>query len=305
MFYRIVIKKIFFTILVFALFTTGCISSPSSSQTADDGLSTIAMALTENSRQELNEAPTATETLEVKPIDCDPTPEPTHPSTLAEEVLTPVPSATPAVSQTDLPPTVIVCEENGMVYFGDNYLELPKGSFIDKHIVPDTIILHTDAQPREFPENWNTMTTYWGLGDEKSVHFAVSQDGILQMLPMYETTVMHSIGTTPFFNDEERIVDYNQRSIQIEMGGRNYNDIVTGDASPEMARAIEITTHKTIDLVIALMGFYHIPIEHILGHYQVNTGNTDPGRLYFEEYFMPRLVETLSEKNPEALDSIK
>jgi hypothetical protein len=276
--------------------------STSPSRPADEALSHIAMALTENSRQELIEVPTATETLDVKPNDCDPTPEPTPASTLVEEP--PVLSATPALSHTDLPPTMIVCEENGMVYFGDNYLELPKGSYIDKQIIPDTIILHTDAQPRDFPEKWNTMTTYWGLEGEKSVHFAVSQDGILQMLPMYETTVMHCIGTTPFFNDEERIVDYNQRSIQIEMGGRNYNDIVTGDASPEMASAIEITTQKTIDLVITLMGFYNIPIGHIFGHYQINTGNTDPARLYFEEYFMPRLVEALSEKNPNAEGSI-
>ena len=294
MFRRILLKKISVTIFVLALLTTGCINSTSSSQATEKESSVVIMALTENSRQEPEQVVTSTATLEIKPIDCDPTPEPTLASTLAEEALTPLISATPSVSQTDLTPNVNVCDENGMVYFVDNYNELPKTSFIDNLIIPDTIILHTDAQIRDYPEKWNTMTTYWGLGDKKSVHFAVSQDGVLQMLPMYQNRVMHCIGTTPFYNDNGKLMDYNRHSIQIEIGGRNFNDIVTGDASPVMSRAIEITTQKTIDLVITLMAFYNIPIENIMGHYQVNIGKTDPGNLYFEQYFMPRLVEALS-----------
>jgi hypothetical protein len=286
-------KKISFIILAFVLCITGCTDVTVTSQSADEELSPVAMALTQNSRQEPIDTPTPAQIAEVTPIDCEPTLVPTLASVPTDAAIT----TTPVVRETDPAPNIKVCEEGDKVFFGDNYIELPKGSYINQLIVPDTIVLHTDGQSGDYPEKWNTMTTYWGLGSEKSVHFAVSQDGILQMLPMYETTTLYGIGTTPFFTDENNIIDYNERSIQIEMAGRYYDDIVTGDASPKKIEVVEMTTHKTIDLVITLMEFYNIPIENIMGHYQINPGNTDPGRLYFEQYFLPLLIETWNELN--------
>lgn len=185
--------------------------------------------------------------------------------------------------------------ENGIVLFGESYKELPETCYINDLIKPDHIIIHTDDQSGDYPERWETIRTYWGLGQTKSVHFAVSQDGVLQMLPMYEEDVMHCIGTMPQYDDNGIWHDYNARSIQIEMGGRNYNYMVTGTASSKMVEVIEITTEKTINLVIELMDFYDIPIENILGHYHVGRGKTDPGDLYFEQYFIPNLIKTYEE----------
>lgn len=202
--------------------------------------------------------------------------------------------ATPEKEKITISPTFEL-EEKGpiLVYFGDYYRELPETCYKNDLIKPDYIVIHTDDQSGDCPENWETKRTFRGLGQTKSSHFAVSQDGILQMLPMYEDNVVYAIGTAPQWDDSGIFHDYNAMSIQIEMGGRNFNDIITGTASETMVEVIEITTEKTIGLVVELMDFYEIPIENIVGHYQIGRGKTDPGNLYFEEYFIPNLITAL------------
>ena len=196
---------------------------------------------------------------------------------------------TPTVGITEVDPDV-------PVFFGDFYKELPSTGYVNELVIPDTIVIHTDDQSGDYPENWSAWRTYNGLGGKRSVHFSVSQDGILQMLPMYGYEVMHCRGVLPQYTDEGIWTDYNAHSIQIEMGGRNYDYVVTGQASEEMAAIVEITTEKTIDLVIDLMDFYEIPITNVVGHYQIGRGKTDPGSLYFEQYFLPLLEEKLLER---------
>jgi len=83
-------------------------------------------------------------------------------------------------------------------------------------------------------------------------------------------------------------------SVQIEMGGRSYNDMLNGKATPAMVRSIEMITAQTVDLVLVLMETYDIPIENVIGHYEVEgSGKTDPGNTYFEQYFLPLLEENL------------
>jgi len=222
-----------------------------------------------------------------------PTPTPTHTIFDSNKVETPKP-----IENIVLPTLKI--GENGEIqaFFGDFYRELPLSNSVSQKIIPDTIIIHTDGQSGNYPEKWNTMTTYWGLGDTKSVHFAVSQDGISQMLPMGDGWVKMANGTTEQWDQNGSWLDYDARSIQIEMGGRNYNYLITGQASPEMVKVIEDTTDKTINLVISLMDFYDITINSIVGHYQIGAGKPDPGNLYFEQYFIPLLEKRIKESEP-------
>lgn len=175
--------------------------------------------------------------------------------------------------------------------FGDYYKVLPSTSYIHKVVVPDTIVLHTDDQSGKTPERWVTSTTWNGLAGRedggRSVHFGVGLDGITQFLPMYEKSVMQCRGAGS---------KYDSHSIQIEMAGRTYNYLITGEASPAMAESIVEITEKTVDLVASLMGVYGIPIENVIGHYHAKgSGKSDPGNLYFEEYFLPLLREKLNE----------
>ncbi len=174
------------------------------------------------------------------------------------------------------------------ICFGDYYKLLPKNASPNRFIVPDTIVLHTDDQSGNTPKTWFTKTTYNGLsGGKLSVHFAVGLDGIGQFLAMYPEGVMQCRGAGWACNCH---------SIQIEMAGRTYNYMFNGKASPEMEESIKIITDQTLELVVALMITYDIPIENVIGHYQVKySGKTDPGDVWLQEYFLPLLQERLDE----------
>lgn len=216
------------------------------------------------------------------------------------------PSVTPAIAtmtpendyvQFPIPPSFFESDGKTLVFFGDKYKELPEAAYPTGNNVPDMIILHTDGQAEGSPENWNTETTYHGLGRYLSVHFAVSQDGILQMLPMYPDEVTNASGALPQYDQTGKKVTYNNHSIQIEMAGKGYNNLIARNASSKMIEVIQITTEKATDLVLSLMLFYDIPIESVVGHYQIGAGKVDPGNLYFEQYFLPLLKEKLEALN--------
>jgi len=214
---------------------------------------------------------------------------------------TPLPSPSPAPTSTPdpveflarlpMPPRLESAEDGERVYFGDDYKQLPEADTVDEIIVPELIIIHTDGQTANLPQNWNTDSTYHGLGEWYSVHFAVSQYDILQMLPMYTNGVLHGSGAAPQYNDQGEWVTYNNRSIHIEMAGHDYNALIAGWANPEMKQAITKTTDKATDLVVSLLWYYQIDPANVLGHYQVGRGKADPGNLYFEQYFLPQLQE--------------
>lgn len=220
---------------------------------------------------------------------------PTHtPTSTTAPQLSASPTSVPTkdpLSLLPVPPRFENSDEGERVYFGDAYKQLPEADTVDEIIVPELIIIHTDGQTANLPRDWNTDSTYHGLGEWYSVHFAVSQYDILQMLPMYPDGVLHGSGAAPQFNDQGEWVTYNNRSIHIEMSGHDYNALIAGWASPEMAEAIQKTTDITTDLVVSLMWFYQIDPANVLGHYQIGRGKADPGNLYFEQYFIPQLQE--------------
>lgn len=211
---------------------------------------------------------------------------------IAIYTLTPEPTSTPPPTPTSTPdliyPTIL---ENGHIYFSENYLELSNSCYISRKIIPSFIILHTDGQSITNFENWSTYGTFRGLGSTKSVHFAVCQDDILQMLPMFETQVLQAIGTTPQYSENNIRRDWNRESIQIEMCGCGYNTYISEESDEDFCQVVEKTTENTIRLVVALMVQYKIPIENIIGHYQIQNGKTDPGNLYLDQYFLPKLKE--------------
>ncbi len=211
-----------------------------------------------------------------------PAPPPTHtPTSTTAPQLSASPTSAPTkdpLSLLPVPPRFENSDEGERVYFGDAYKQLPEADTVDEIIVPELIIIHTDGQTANLPRDWNTDSTYHGLGEWYSVHFAVSQYDILQMLPMYPDGVLHGSGAAPQFNDQGEWVTYNNRSIHIEMSGHDYNALIA-------------TTDKTTDLVVSLMWFYQIDPANVLGHYQVGRGKADPGNLYFEQYFIPQLQE--------------
>jgi hypothetical protein len=284
------IKRLIYIVMVFSIVLTGCTGivagagnivnindTPTEIFTNTSKIEQPILGNTEKPTSEPKSAPTETKKIE--------TPEPTH-------------TETPKPMEMPVSP-IFEKEENNKVsvFFGDFYRELPLSKQVETMVIPDSIVIHTDDQSGDYPEKWNTMTTFYGLGTTKSVHFAVSQDGIAQMLPMEEVRVKRANGVLEQWDDNGDWLDYDGHSIQIEMGGRNYNHLVTGEASPVMVEVIEITTKKTIDLVISLMIFYDIPYENIVGHYQIGRGKTDPGNIYFEEYFLPLLKEELEKYN--------
>ncbi len=199
-----------------------------------------------------------------------------------------VAKATPTQTASSTPPYKLCREGSKEICFGDYYNILPGDTYVHALIVPDTIVLHTSDQSGNTPKLWFGANVWYGLeGRLVSTHFAVGLDGVSQFLPMYGSVVTQCRGAQ---------YSYNLHSIQIEMSGRNYNYFITGQASPDMAASVVTITDKTITLVITLMKFYNIPFKNVMGHYQMEgSGKTDPGNLYFEQYFLPLLKSRLGQ----------
>ena len=140
------------------------------------------------------------------------------------------------------------------VFFSDQYHELPPEAYLPTQITPTMIILHWDGQEGS-PYGWTTNGTYIGLGFETSAHFAVGIDGVLQMLPMTNTTVARSQGA----------IGRNDQAINIEMAGWNF------DATPPTQKEID----ATVNLIIKLMQAYHITINDVFGHSEQDTVNSN------------------------------
>jgi len=212
-----------------------------------------------------------------------------NPTPIAVSAPTLTPRPTPTPTPTPIP--YVKCSENGPGYicFGDYYKELPKTAWKDVNITPRYIILHWDGRPEKPYDKWLSTGTWFGLGSTKSSHFGVGLDGVGQFLPMFMDSVKQSKAADNWTMDA--------RSINIEIAGRNFNAIVTGEANEEMRITIETVTNRTLELVLKLMDQYNIPIENVLGHYQVLDGKVDPGDLWLQEYFLPKLRDKLKDNN--------
>jgi len=153
------------------------------------------------------------------------------------------------------------------------------------HLVPPAgIIIHTDDQSGTGFYNWTTDYTHNALVEKGfNVHFASGLDGITQMLPMYSNLITPCSGAVGF-----------SKYISIEQTGRDFNKVLDPNIDPNLKHAIEQITATTIDLVTTLMKQYKLSFRDVLGHYEASAkGKTDPGELYMNEYFRPRLLLAL------------
>ena len=240
---------------------------------------------------EYTSTPTSTEVAKILRGKTEVTIENPIPTAVSTPTSTPTPTPMPIPTPTQVPLPYVKCSENGPGYicFGGYYKELPKTAWKDTNIVPRYIILHWDGRPEKPYDKWLSTGTWFGLGNTKSSHFGVGLDGVGQFLPMFVDSVKQSKAADNWTMDAQ--------SINIEIAGRNFNAIVTGEANEEMRVTIETVTNITIELVLKLMNQYNIPIENLVGHYQILNGKVDPGDLWLQEYFLPKLRDKLEDNN--------
>jgi hypothetical protein len=167
------------------------------------------------------------------------------------------------------------------------FKELPVSDEQKKTLVrPAGIIIHTDGNDGNSWNSWTTSSTYNGLLQRKTdSHFAVDRQGAAQFLKMYPDFCTPTRGALGF-------MDY----ISIEMGGRDYNDVLDPQANAEKVAVIKDITSNTISLVKTLIEQYGIDPANVLGHYQATAyvRKTDPGQEYMEQYFLPLLQQALA-----------
>lgn len=162
-----------------------------------------------------------------------------------------------------------------------NYRELPADSYAPDLITPREIILHWDGN-RNGRELWKAAITYETLAFlNQSVHFAVDDKVVLQMLPMFRRQVQHSYGALGF----------NDVAINIELAGRNFD-------VPELAPAPE-QVRRTVALTSLLMDYYALPFERVVGHFERDERGLkkDPGEKFMAEFRM-KLAEYRASRSP-------
>jgi hypothetical protein len=138
------------------------------------------------------------------------------------------------------------------VYFvpAAGYQELPADCFAANLIRPGEIILHWDGN-RHGRELWKVAVTYETLAYVKqSAHFAVDDQRVWQLLPMYRSLVQESYGAKGF----------NWIAINVEMAGRDFD-------LPEFAPD-ENQVRLTVRLISQLLDFYRLAPEAVFGHFE-------------------------------------
>ncbi|MBL8055478.1 MAG: N-acetylmuramoyl-L-alanine amidase [Anaerolineales bacterium] len=162
-----------------------------------------------------------------------------------------------------------------------DYHELPAGCYAENLIPPSELILHWDGN-RHGRELWKVAVTYETLAYvQQSAHFAVDNQRVWQLLPMYQQRVQESYGAK----------GYNKIAVNIELAGRDFDlpDFAPGDNQVRL----------TLRLVSQLMDFYAIPFEKVVGHYERDDRGLkqDPG-VQFLAAFREQLAADRAARTP-------
>lgn len=181
------------------------------------------------------------------------------------------------------------------VVFGSRVKLLPEKTYGQRLMRPGMIVIHTDGQNGDRPDTWSSDTTYRGLeAMEKSVHFAVDKNSVLQMMPSYvskEQGFWFSMIPIPAFG-KGGAAGVNEWAISIEMAGREYDRLFDPKAPYEVRESIGNTTLQCLNLVWILMKACNISIDRVVGHNEIsNLGKSDPGEkfmIYFRELLKRR-----------------
>ncbi len=183
----------------------------------------------------------------------------------------------------------ITGKDSEPIYFG-KFMEVPRDpDFGDILVRPLGIIVHTDDQGGNDWQSWNSETTYFGLiGQKTDVHLGVGLNGVTQYLPMYkEGFVTPTRGASGFAS-----------FINIELSGRDYNDVINPNAPPEKIQTIKNITTELIQLLKDIKKVYPwIDLDRdLLGHLEASaSGKTDPGADYMN-YLRSRITSEILNK---------
>ncbi len=197
------------------------------------------------------------------------------PSNLPES---PVPSPVPTAAQANptLPPaqTTAGCPDaNTRIHIaGTRYRHLNRYLPCDR---PRMIVIHWSA-------GWSSaQATFDVLNNrDRSCQFAVDDHEVIQMLNLYPNAVERGWCAGG---------DANTGSINFEITGAWFDEVLLQSGS-EKNRQLMIMTDKTVDIACRMIRMYSIPKTAIYGHYQLQSGKSDPGVSYLQ-FFKQKVNE--------------
>lgn len=191
---------------------------------------------------------------------------------------TPVPSPVPTVSQSNptLPPaqTIAGCPNaSSRIHIaGTRYRHLNRYLPCDR---PRMLVIHWSA-------GWSSaQATFDVLNNrDRSCQFAVDDHEVIQMLNLYPNAVERGWCAGG---------DANTGSINFEITGAWFDEVLLQSGS-EKNRKLMIMTDKTVDVACRMIRMYSLPKTAIYGHYQLQSGKSDPGVSYLQ-FFKQKVNE--------------
>lgn len=191
---------------------------------------------------------------------------------------TPIPSPVPTVFQSypTLPPaqTIAGCPN------ASTRIAIPYTRYrhLNRYLPcdpPRMIVIHWSA-------GWSSaQATYDVLNNrDRSCQFAVDDHEVIQMLNFYPNAVER--GWCAGGNA-------NHGSINFEITGAWFDEVLL-QSGTEKNRKLMIMTDKTVEVACRMIRMYNIPKTAIYGHYQLQSGKSDPGVSYLQ-FFKQKVNE--------------
>jgi len=189
---------------------------------------------------------------------------------------TPIPSPVPTTTQPNptLPPaqTTAGCPDAStrIGIPGTRYNHLNRYLPCDK---PRMIVVHWSA-------GWSSaQATFDVLNNrDRSCQFAIDDHEVIQMLNFYPDSVERGWCAGG---------DANHGSINFEITGAWFDDVLLQSGSAKNQKLM-VMTDKAVDLTCKFIQMYNIPKTAIYGHYQLQSGKSDPGVSYLQ-FFKQRV----------------
>lgn len=153
---------------------------------------------------------------------------------------------------------------------GTRYRHLNRRLPCDK---PRMIVVHWSAGWSSAQATFNVLNNR-----DRSCQFAVDTNEVIQMLDFYPNAVER--GWCAGGNA-------NVGSINFEITGAWFDEVLRAPNSKKYADLM-IMTDKSVDVSCSMMRKYNIPQNAVYGHYQLQSGKSDPGVNYLS-FFKQRL----------------
>lgn len=153
---------------------------------------------------------------------------------------------------------------------GTRYRHLNRRLPCDK---PRMIVVHWSAGWSSAQATFNVLNTR-----DRSCQFAVDKNEVIQMLDLYPNAVER--GWCAGGNA-------NVGSINFEITGAWFDDVLVAPNSQKYADLM-VMTDKSVEIACSMMRKYRIPQSAVYGHYELQSGKSDPGVNYLA-FFKQRL----------------